>query len=51
MKQNLTQQNSQKNLQFNQLSFSFYEKTKITRESLAFESWMCIYTASEFSFE
>ena len=30
------------NIKFNQLVFSFYEKTKETTESLAFENWMFI---------
>ena len=31
-----------KNIKFNQLVFSFYDKTKETTESLAFESWTFI---------
>lgn len=34
-----------------QLVFSFYNKTKGTRESLAFKSRMFIFTASDFSLE
>ena len=40
-----------KNLQFNQLVFSIYYKTKSTRESLAFEIWMFIFAATDFSLE
>ena len=40
-----------KNIKFNQLVFSFYDKTKETTESLAFESWMFIFDAKDFSLE
>ena len=39
------------NSQRNQLVSSFYEKTKSIKESLAFENWMFIFTASDFSLE
>ena len=40
-----------KNLQFKQLVFSFHDKTKSSRESLTFESWMLIFAAHYFSLE
>ena len=44
-----TKQNNQRNLQFNQLLFSFYDRTKSIIESIAFEKWMFI--ASDFLLE
>ena len=42
MKQNLTYntRKERKNLQFNQLVFSFYDQTKSTREIITFECWI-----------
>ena len=38
-----------KNLQFNQLVFGLYDKTKSTRRRVAFESWIFIFAAKSSS--
>ena len=47
----MAQQNSQINLQFNELVSSFYDKTNSIREYLSFESCILIFTASDFSIQ